>query len=511
MKNVQQYFKLLLIIISVHLLNGNSLGQVKSNIVPSDTLLVTYKDVSTTNLPLGSLGGNNMDANTGDIDNDGDLDIVIAGEFIPNILLINDGDGIFTDESAARLPQVIHDSEDVGIADFDMDGDPDIVFVSEDDQVNELYFNDGDGIFTDVSNRLPVNGTSNAVLAVDVNNDSIPDILIGNQGQNIVLINDGNGFFTNETSQRLPANTNTTQDLEWGDIDNDGDDDLLEGNENGNRLLLNDGDGFFTDVTVNQLPLPPAGEETREADFGDVDTDGDLDIFFANVTFSQGKQSQNRLLLNDGSGFYTDVTSTNLPALLSNTVDGDFIDIDIDGDLDILTAQAFDGTYQALLNDGTGIFTDRTDEVFLPAPTGSGIDVEAADFNGDDLLDLYLTGFQQTDYLYLAENNITSLEGSGGDHGFKDYQLFQNYPNPFNPGTVIKWQLAEASFVTIKAYDVIGNEIQTLINTEKPAGQHEVEFNGDGLPSGLYFYSLQVYLPGRAGSFTKTKKMMLLR
>ena len=511
MINFQPHFKLLLIIISVHLLNGNSLGQVNSHVVPSDSLLVTYKDVSTTNLPLSSLGGNSMDANTGDIDNDGDLDIVIAGEFIPNILLINDGDGLFADESAARLPQVVHDSEDVGIADFDMDGDPDIIFVSEDDQVNELYFNDGDGFFTDVSSRLPVTGTSNAVLAVDVNNDSIPDILIGNQGQNIVLINDGNGFFTNETSQRLPANTNTTQDLEWGDIDNDGDDDLLEGNENGNRLLLNDGDGFFTDVTVNQLPLPPAGEETREADFGDVDADGDLDIFFANVTFSQGKQSQNRLLLNDGSGFFTDVTSTNLPALLSNTADGDFIDVDIDGDLDILTAQAFDGTYQALLNDGTGLFTDRTNEVFLPVPTGNGIDVEAADFNGDDLLDLYLTGFQQTDYLFLAESNITSQEESGSDHGFKDYQLFQNYPNPFNPGTVIKWQLAEASFVTIKAYDVIGNEIQILINTEKPAGQHEVDFNGDGLPNGLYFYSLQVYSPGRAGSFTKTKKMMLLR
>jgi hypothetical protein len=525
MKNFRPYFRLLLLIFFGHFLTDNSLGQANLQVVPSDSLLVIYKDVSTTNLPLGSLGGNSMDANMEDIDNDGDIDIVIAGEFIPNILLINDGKGIFTDESAERLPQVVHDSEDIGIADFDMDGDPDIVFVSEDDQVNELYFNDGDGFFTDVSNRIPVNGTSNAVLAVDVNNDSIPDILIGNQGQNIVLINDGNGLFTNETTQRLPANTNTTQDLEWGDIDNDGDNDLLEGNENGNRLLLNDGDGFFTDVTVNQLPLPPAGEETREADFGDVDGDGDLDILFANVTFTQGQQSQNRLLLNDGSGFFTDVTSTNLPAFISNTVDGDFIDVDIDGDLDILTAQAFDATYQALLNDGTGIFTDRTDEVFLPVPTGNGIDIEAADFNGDDLLDLYLTGFQQTDYLYLAEGNVTLLEGTERNHGLKDYQLFQNYPNPFNPTTKIKFTIPTSPLnpspyqgerqrerlITLNVHDVLGNEIQTLINTENPAGQYEVEFNGDGLPSGLYFYTLQVYTPGHAGGFTKTKKMILLR
>ena len=92
----------------------------------------------------------------------------------------------------------------------------------------------------------------------------------------------------------------------------------------------------------------------------------------------------------------------------------------------------------------------------------------------------------------------------------KTMELFQNYPNPFNPTTTIKYQIPELSFVTLKIYDVLGNEIATLVNDEKPAGSYEVEFSvgRDSTPdiaSGIYFYSL------KAGSFFVTKKMILLR
>ena len=351
-------FKLFIVLV---VLSANGFNTFSQNYV--DTSKIIYNDVSITNLPLSTLGGNSMDAKTADLDGDSDIDIVVACEYCPNIILINDGNGVFANESSTRLPQVVHDSEDIGIADFDGDGDQDIIFVSEDDQTNEFYLNDGDGFFTDLSNRIPVTGTSNAVLAIDVNNDSIPDIVIGNAGQNIVLINDGNANFTNETASRFPVNLNITQDLEWGDIDGDGDNDLLEGNENGNRILINDGSGFFSDETTSRLPFPVSGEETREVDLGDVDNDGDPDIFYSNVTFTQGFPSQNRLLLNDGNGFFTDVTSTNLPVAQQNTVDGDFRDIDLDGDLDILTAQAFNGTYQVLLNDSAGVYTNQTENI----------------------------------------------------------------------------------------------------------------------------------------------------
>ena len=91
-----------------------------------------------------------------------------------------------------------------------------------------------------------------------------------------------------------------------------------------------------------------------------------------------------------------------------------------------------------------------------------------------------------------------------------DYLLSQNYPNPFNPSTIIKYAVSSRQFVSLKVYDVLGKEIVTLVNKEKPAGNYEVEFNSRGLinqtlPSGIYFYLL------RAGNYIETKKMVLLK
>jgi hypothetical protein len=95
------------------------------------------------------------------------------------------------------------------------------------------------------------------------------------------------------------------------------------------------------------------------------------------------------------------------------------------------------------------------------------------------------------------------------------FSLSQNYPNPFNPVTKMKYTIpqtvnplqvgARGGLVTLKVYDIIGNEVVTLVNEEKPAGEYEVEFNGITLPSGIYFYQLKV------GTFVETKKMILLK
>ena len=86
-----------------------------------------------------------------------------------------------------------------------------------------------------------------------------------------------------------------------------------------------------------------------------------------------------------------------------------------------------------------------------------------------------------------------------------DYSLFQNYPNPFNPSTIIRWQQPEAGIVTLKIYDVLGNEVAMLVNEDKPLGEYEIEFDGNELSSGVYFYQL------KSGSFVQTKKMILLK
>ena len=97
--------------------------------------------------------------------------------------------------------------------------------------------------------------------------------------------------------------------------------------------------------------------------------------------------------------------------------------------------------------------------------------------------------------------------------------MYQNYPNPFNPVTRIRYTIktppksspllkgrTEEGFITIKVYDILGNEVATLVNEYKPAGTYAVEFNGSTLPSGVYFYRLQT-----DNGFTATKKLVLLK
>jgi hypothetical protein len=85
------------------------------------------------------------------------------------------------------------------------------------------------------------------------------------------------------------------------------------------------------------------------------------------------------------------------------------------------------------------------------------------------------------------------------------YSLSQNYPNPFNPSTSIKYAISSRQFVSLKIYDVLGNEVATLVNEEKSAGSYEITFDASQLSSGIYFYKLQ------AGGFIETKKLTLMK
>jgi hypothetical protein len=89
--------------------------------------------------------------------------------------------------------------------------------------------------------------------------------------------------------------------------------------------------------------------------------------------------------------------------------------------------------------------------------------------------------------------------------------LTQNFPNPFNPNTIINYQLPISNFVSLKVYDAIGKEVSTLVNEKQNAGSYEIEFNGEGLPSGIYFYKLEVGSPREARKFVETKRMILLK
>ena len=133
-------------------------------------------------------------------------------------------------------------------------------------------------------------------------------------------------------------------------------------------------------------------------------------------------------------------------------------------------------------------------------------------FGVDENKELYLVSFDGN--IYKFKPTITDIQTHSQVNNF---QLFQNYPNPFNPSTKIRYSVPSVGIanrsktqqVTLKIYDVLGNEVATLVNEEKPAGNYEVEFNSQSitkeLSSGIYIYKLTV------GIFIESRKMVLLK
>jgi len=148
------------------------------------------------------------------------------------------------------------------------------------------------------------------------------------------------------------------------------------------------------------------------------------------------------------------------------------------------TAQAVDAGTNLVL---PTVFEDLDN---IPRPQGSGFDIGCYEFN-----------------------TLTSVEEEISPSGF---MLYQNYPNPFNPTTTICYTIPfvvanplvrgkQSQLVTLKVYDVLGNEIATLVDEEKSAGEHSIVFDASSLSSGIYFYQL------KAGLLIKTKSMVLIK
>ena len=107
--------------------------------------------------------------------------------------------------------------------------------------------------------------------------------------------------------------------------------------------------------------------------------------------------------------------------------------------------------------------------------------------------------------LHTTNGGVSFVEEEQIDEVPSEFLLSQNYPNPFNPSTKIKYSVPQPSQVQIKVFDVLGNEIETLVSEEKPTGTYEITWNAASLPSGVYFYQLQ------AGEFIQSKKMILIK
>jgi hypothetical protein len=229
---------------------------------------------------------------------------------------------------------------------------------------------------------------------------------------------------------------------------------------------------------------------------GDVNSDEIPDVICAN---SSG--SSLSVVLCDSSGNLSSPTNYSVGNFPLSV---DLGDVDGDLDLDIVTSNFTGANFTLYENDGTGVFINRND---LPSnQAGSCAVFHDRDNDGD----MDMTGIDELqDLLILFTNGpVTSLNEE--EFIAEEFSLYQNYPNPFNPVTNIGFQISDFGFVSLKVYDVLGNEITTLVNDEKSPGTYEVEFDSHSsevrnLPSGMYFYTLTTE------GYSETKKMILLK
>ena len=175
------------------------------------------------------------------------------------------------------------------------------------------------------------------------------------------------------------------------------------------------------------------------------------------------------------------------------------------GDFGIVQIRVDNGLWEATQNTFTATSSNTWTNYYIPLSDYSGSIIQIAFYFHSERIGSFgnVSSGWYIDSLYIE--GIVGVETSQINSTPDNYTLFQNFPNPFNPTTKISYSIPKAGKVNLKVFDMLGREVTTLENEEKPAGNYEITFNASDLPSGVYFYRL------KAGSFTESKKLILLR
>ncbi len=251
-----------------------------------------YTDVTDTNFP--ALDRSIGDIEAGDVDDDGDVDLVLSdwgeGNALENaggrtMLWLNDGTGAFSDATASNMPDLlVRFSWELELVDVDNDWDLDVLVSCKSCTGSFMFENDGSGVFADVSDRMPQAPNNYEFEAIDLNGDGALDLVTINDGSSLserILINDGSGTFTDETATLWSGDDNPTNAddnmVVFLDYESDGDADVLIGSlDHDDRVLLNDGNGLL--VLQSGAFTGTSTPGTLGIAAADLDEDGRLDV-----------------------------------------------------------------------------------------------------------------------------------------------------------------------------------------------------------------------------------------
>ncbi len=347
---------------------------------------------------------------TADYDGDGDIDIY-AGSYDPisssyQHYLFNNDMGRYKNVSAEAGIRHTGIEYSAAFADFDNDGFLDLHIAGEKSDI--LYRNNGKGIFEDVTMKAKLNNKprSNKVLFFDADHDGDLDIFEATTQADLLYRNNADGTFVEQASKMgLSGGIAIGRDAAFGDFDEDGDIDLIVVNENGSNVLYsNQRQGLFKDITA-QSGLTSEGGSAAIA-VADYDNDGFLDLFIAS-----GKGGNHGLFRNMRNGSFERVETVKMFGAMQHlkACNASFLDFDNDGFLDLLVAGESTETGGRGLflfhNDGKSNFTDVSN--LLPEELKSGRQVAVFDYNDDGDLDIVIAG---------VSGGIFLLRNDGGNN-----------------------------------------------------------------------------------------------
>ena len=463
--------------------------------------------------PVGDRGFSET-CSWGDFDNDGKLDLYVSNSGSPslgakrNFLYRNTGTGFAKIDTGAIVTDSYY-SRGASWVDYDNDGDQDMYVVNERNQVKNLYKNmlkeTGSAWFARILSGQIVTDISSALSASwgDYDNDGDVDAFVANgwpQGQNDFLYsNNGNGSFTKITTGDVVTDGAYSLSGGWGDVDNDGDLDLFvttafAGIATKNLLYKN----LLIESSLPTLQKVTTGDVANDVGYsygtawGDYDRDGDLDLFVAK-TFNE----------NESNALYRNDNTNGNHWLLVNCIGTESNRSGIGAKVKVKATIAGSARWLTRAVEGQSGYCAQNLQLHFGLGNAAQIDsvkIEwpsgRVDAHANVPVDRVVNAIENGGLTSVGERSTSKPE---------QHHLFQNYPNPFNPTTSISYEVESSVHVSLGVVDLLGREVATIVHETKAAGRYTVDFNADNLASGVYYYRL------KAGSSVSTKAMVLLR